>query len=181
VLDFLHESYTVSNARRLRGGNGPYMTFQDMICSTGGGEPKGNFHTYFSGTAVALRRQHPFLQGRHWGTRPSGHTVSSHTSFKLDVGVGNISASVGIQPGDGDYKGDIGNDGQFNGWKTSWANQFNRVNAFFISPHNFPFDGSTSFEGNNSEVMYEWAMGSTGTTQIKSFSKMKLFCAALSC
>lgn len=170
TVDFMHEAYTVTNARKLYGGGGAYWTFQDMVCSTGGGEPTANgYHVWFSGTAVALDRSNNDKIGAKWGKGESNSTVSTTFNFSLSAGVATIGASVGIQPGVGSYEGDIANDGKFPGWKNSWdPNQYNRVNAFFISPHRWPWDGATSFEGNTSQALYEWPMGSTGTGELRS-------------
>lgn len=179
----MHEAYTVTNARKLYGGGGPYWTFQDMLCSTGGGEPTASgYHVWFSGTAVALDRSHNDKIGTKWGTGESNSTVSTSFNFSLTAGVATIGASVGVQPGVGSYEGDIGNDGRFPGWKNSWdPNRYNRVNTFFVSPHRNPWDGANSFEGNTSQALYEWPMGSTGTGELRSDALIIDFCANYIC
>ncbi len=34
----------------------------------------------------------------------------------------------------------------------------NRINSFFVSPHTWPWDGTSNFEGNTGQVVYEWSM-----------------------
>ena len=181
-LDFMHEGYTEANARQLYGSNGSYWTFQDMICSTGGGDAKGNWHTWFAGTAVTISRTAEVKIGQHWGTHAtkvnSQDVVTTQLDFQLSAGVATIGASVNITPGQGTYGGDIQNDGRFPGYNSAW-NSFkkNRVNVFFVSPHNWPWDGTGSFEGNDGEVLYEWPMGSTGSKHIVTDSLLRLFCS----
>lgn len=170
TFDFFHETYTAPNARQLYGGHGKYYTFQDMLCSTGGGQSKGNYHLWFSGTAVTLAQKSEYEIGKQWGTGQSSSTEAISLNFQLAAGPASVGASVGVSPGVGTYGGDIGSDGRFTNYPGDW-NQYkrNRVNAFFVSPHRWPWDGTNSYEGNTSEVLYEWPMGTTGILRMHTY------------
>jgi hypothetical protein len=155
------------------GSAGKYWTFQDMLCSTGGGQSKTAYHLWFVGTAVTLAQTTDFELGRpKWGKGETKCNVNISLGFSIAHGPASVTASAGnICLGGGTIGGDIGSDGRFGHYPSAWQNyQRNRVNAFWVSPHNWPWDGSTSYEGNDSEVLYEWPMGMTGNLGLKSYS-----------
>ncbi|HET9895477.1 MAG TPA: fibronectin type III domain-containing protein, partial [Streptosporangiaceae bacterium] len=106
-FDYMHESYTVKNARQLQGPGGQYETFQDMICSTGGGQAGTNHHLWFTGTAVSLERDKEFKIGHKWGTGESNGSVNTSLNFQLSAGVATVAASIGVTVGGGTYGGDF--------------------------------------------------------------------------
>jgi Fibronectin type III domain len=177
-FDYMHASYTVKDARTLQGPNGSYKTFQDMICSTGGGQAGTNYHLWFTGTAVSLARDKEYKIGHQWGTGQSKGSVATSLNFQLSAGVASIGASIGVTVHGGTYGGDYFENTNMPHYPSSWK-QFdkNRVNTFWVSPNKFPWDGvdSAGFEGNNSEVLYEWPMGTTGTIKIHTYSLARVF------
>lgn len=176
-FDWYHEAYSEANARTLAGATGRYKTFQDMMCSAGGGESFNGFHQWFDGTAVTLDHKHEYEIGHTWGTGQTNGTVATTLSFSLSAGPASIGASVGIVPGHGDYKGSIQEDPRI-GVPSTWnAWQKNEINTFFISAHRFPWNGTSDYEGNTSQVLYEWTMGSTQTFHIYTRGAESIFCA----
>jgi hypothetical protein len=179
-FDWYHEAYGYKNARTLHNKNGAYKTFQEIMCSTGGGQTFNGYHQWFDGTAVTLDQSHEYEIGRIWGTgTSSGSTVTTNLSFNVSAGPASIGASVGVTTGQGTYTGTIQKDPKFHlpsSW-TSW--QRNEVNAFFVSPHTYPWDGTDSYEGNNSEVLYEWPMGTSTTFHVYTRGHIDYWCVAI--
>ncbi len=187
IYDYEHEAYSVSNARQLMNdkNHARYWTFQEMMCSTGGGnitDPGNGWHLWFSGTGVTLDQSHEYELGRTWSTSINGSaTAQSSFSFSLGIGLATIGASVNVTSAGGNYKGDIGVDSTldvpsaWNSWK------YNEVNGFWISPHTYYWDGTASYEGTTSQVLYEWPMNSKTTFHVYTRSQLNYFCAELSC
>jgi hypothetical protein len=119
---------------------------------------------------VTLAQKSEYEIGKQWGTGQSSSTEAISLNFQLAAGPASVGASVGVSPGVGTYGGDIGSDGRFTNYPGDW-NQYkrNRVNAFFVSPHRWPWDGTNSYEGNTSEVLYEWPMGTTGILRMHTY------------
>ena len=186
-FDFYHETYTAKNARTLYASAGSsYKTFQDLLCNVGGGQSKnvssgpneGYYHLWFVGTATTLSQKREYEIGKKWGTGQTNGSVSINLNFVLTAGPASVAAAVAVNPGGGNYQGDIGNDGLFPNYPKGWQPYYkNRVNMFWRSPHTFPWNGAQAgdYEGNASEVLYEWPMGTTGTFKILAYAVGKVF------
>jgi hypothetical protein len=178
AFDWYHEACAVKNARTLYNKGGKYETFQEMLCTVGGGQTYNGYHQWFDGSAVTLDQAHEYEIGHSWGTGTSGGAASSSLNFSLAAGPATIGASVGVVGG-GTYTGTVEDDPTYHlpsSWK-SWKK--NEVNANWGSPHTFPWDGTAGYQGNATQVLYEWPMGTGGTFHIYTRGHIDYWCVAI--
>ncbi len=159
--EWFNEAYSVKNARYVQGEG---ETFQEMLCSTGGGESKGSWHMWFVGDAVYLKATSPHKDGQKGGTNKSynssGGVQSVTFGYTLPVGkAGSINGSVDFDLNKGTEGYDVGNDGKFRSFPSGDLKYWkNRANVFWITAAHHVWDGTTSYKGNTMETLYEWPM-----------------------
>jgi hypothetical protein len=61
------------------------------------------------------------------------------------------------------------------GWPSEW--NANRVNAFYVSPHNWKWDGSASFQGNNGQVLWEEPEVGGEVVDVYAYMNIQALCA----
>jgi hypothetical protein len=162
--------YSVDNARFVSGR----WTFQTEQCVTGGGTSWNSWHQYFNGASTTESGTQ--LLGQTWGTGVSNSSTSTTLNFNVSAGPVQIGASTTITPGVGSYTGSTGHDPNIVGYPYSSGLDVNRVNANFVSPHSWVWDGTGSFEGNNGQALWETSE-SGASVSTYNFIGMKLFCA----
>jgi hypothetical protein len=153
---WLLSPYSVKHARVV---NGSY-TFQVQLCITGRGHTWNKWHQWFDGGAMELQYRRPLLLGDKWGTAVVRGSASSTLSFQLNAGVVTIGGSTQVSSY-GTHNGDEGHDPNLPLPKSWRKFDVNRVNAFYISPHNFIWDGTTDDEGNVGHALYEFPTAGT--------------------
>lgn len=155
--DWLNQLYSVSKARWLTGEG---YTFQVQFCTEGGGNTDHGWHQWFDGELMFYRSRPDSKIKWIWGKGASSSgSVSTTLNFSVTKGPVTIGASTTVTPGVGSYEGDFGPDGHFSEFpKRLDKYNRNRINTFFVSPHNWPWDGTSDFEGNTGQVVYEWSM-----------------------
>lgn len=183
TFDFTHFEYTKANAKLFYRNNGThYEAFESMLCTVGGGEPAPNMHMWFAGSAVALRQTVERKIGQKWGSGTTGGSVITTLNFQLTAGkYATIGASVPVTTGQGTYTGDIGADGRFPGYPWSPGFNPNRTNTYFITADNWIWDGTSSYEGNTSQVLAMWPMGTTGNFDWLTWSGIRVFACKSAC
>lgn len=184
-LSWLNQVYEVKNARqKVDANNNKYWTRQYQYCVTGGGDVHNSYHQWFDGHAATIAQQGSKWIARTGGTGvvPGTATISTALNFALAVGKATIGAQVNVNPrsgpGGGDYKWDIGRDGRFPNYPSSWANYWeNRNNTFYVAPHNYVWDGSGDYQGNTSHSVYEFHMSYTAKVHFLGWPALRAFCA----
>jgi len=69
-----------------------------------------------------------------------------------------IGGSVNVQQQD-NYSGNTGPNENMDPVLGSWVVpewNINRVNSYYVSPHNFIWDGSQDFQGNTNQALFEY-------------------------
>jgi hypothetical protein len=183
TFDFTHFEYTKANAKLFYRNNGThYQAFENMLCTVGGGEPAPNTHMWFAGSAVTMRQTVERKIGQKWGSGTTGGSVVTTLNFQLTGGkYATVGASVPVTVGQGTYTGDIGADGRFPGWPWNASFNPNRTNTYFITADNHPWDGTGSYEGNTSQMLAMWPMGTTGTFDWLTESIIRVFDCGIFC
>lgn len=180
-MQWFNEAYTVANARWVAGEG---ETMQDMVCTTGGGEPKGSWHMTFVGEAVYLKTTVPRKLGQsRGGTNKSYNKNSGNQSitvgYSLPVGkAGSINGNVTFDLNKGTESYDVGNDGKFPGFSDGqyWKN---RENVFWITADNHVWDGTTSYKGNTMETLFEWPMSQTTHHKLGIYPALEYICGSI--
>jgi Fibronectin type III domain len=185
TVSWLNQIYEVKNARVKHNPDGSaYETRQYQYCVTGGGNVHNKYHQWFDGHALTINQKGDREIDRRWGTgvAPGTATITTALNFALNVGKATIGASVTVHPrsgpGGGDFKGDVGADGRFlhypGAWKDFWKN---RINTFYVAPHNYVWDGTGDYEGNTSHGLYEFRMSYSGKVHFLGAWTIKAFCS----
>jgi hypothetical protein len=176
TYDWLDQLYSVSGARYLWNGKNWYWTYQIQYCTSGGGEVINGYHMNFIGNAIMWEARDTTSAkiSWTWGNGTTGNP-SSTLSFALTYGVAAIGASTQA-PGGGTFAGDLGNDGRFPGIAIPSYWEAGRINTYWQSPANWPWDGTTGYAGNTGQVLYEWPMG-TQIGAFYSYTDLQAFCA----
>jgi hypothetical protein len=182
-LDFIHFEYTKSNAKKYtNAAGGIYWVFESMLCTVGGGEAAGGHHMWFAGSAVTLEQSADRRIGQRWGSGTTGGSVVTTLNFQLTDGkYATVGASLPVTVGQGTYAGDISADGRFPGYP--WAPRFgpSRTNTYFITADNHLWDGTGAYEGNTSQDLAAWPMGSTGYFDWLTYSGIRVFSCKTFC
>jgi hypothetical protein len=185
TVSWLNQTYEVTNARTLYDSNGnPYKTRQWQYCVSGGGDVKNGWHQWFDGLAFTVERTADHHIGRRWGrnknVNKSASKVSTNLSFSVSAGPVTIGATTsGINPSHGDWSGDIGDDGKFYAYPTTWATNYwkNRTNTFWHSAHTYIWDGTGDYEGETGQTVFEFRMSDTGKYKFVPWVGLKAFCS----
>ena len=177
-FDWLNQLYAIAYARRLYGSSGSaYWTYQIQYCTSGGGQVFNGYHMNFAGNAImweATANNDNAKIGWKWPSGTSGNPTSS-LSFVVSYGPVSIG-STSQAPGGGTFTGDLGNDGRFPGIMVPDSWQVDRANTYWVSPANWPWDGTEGFAGNTAQVLFEWPMG-THIGTFYSYADLQAFCA----
>ncbi|HEX6682353.1 MAG TPA: hypothetical protein VF062_06135 [Candidatus Limnocylindrales bacterium] len=156
-VQYLYHLYSIDNARYITGVG---YTFQVETCTTGGGDVWNDHHQWFNGTTFRDQDSNRRMIGTAWGTAVVNGAVSSSLSFSVAQDPVSIGGSVNVQQQD-NYAGNTGPnenmDPALGGWVVAPWN-VNRVNSYYVSPHNFVWDGSQNFQGNTNQALYEYPM-----------------------
>lgn len=183
TYDWLNELYSVSYARKLFDSQQDkyYFTFQVQYCSSGGGNTSNGYHQDFVGNAMTWEGSSNQKIGWTWGDGTSGTTVGTQLAFQVSTGYGpvKIGATVSVTPGEGTYAGDLGNDGRFPGIMIPSGWNDSRDNTFWVSPANFLWDGTPSYEGNTAQTLDEWPMNGSNAYTFYDYAVQEGFCAEL--
>ena len=100
------------------------------------------------------------LIGWKWASAVKNGTASATLQFSVNVGVVTIGGSTNVASVSTHY-GSTGKDPNVR-WPKSWRKyNANRVNEYYVSPHNFPWDGTGAEEGNVGHSLYEFDTGGT--------------------
>lgn len=178
--DWLNQLYSVSRARYLTGEG---YTYQVQFCAEGGGNTKNGWHQWFNGELMFYKSRIDSKIKWIWGKGvSSGGSVNTTLSFSVSQGPVNIGASTTVTTGVGTYEGDFGPDGHFSNFPKKLSKyDINRINTYFVSPHTWPWDGTSSFEGNTGQVVYEWPMhyAKTHTLYFEDGVQLHGFCATV--
>lgn len=169
-LDWLFHFYSVDYARYISG----YWTFQAESCFTGGGHTWNTWHQWYDGGTVTATGAGRI--GQVWGNHADdAGTIKTELNFQVSAGPVQIGASTTVAKKD-TYSGLIGQDPNLDpGWPTEW--NANRINAFYVSPHNFKWDGSAAFQGNNGQVLWEQPEVGGDVVDIYAYMGMQALCA----
>ena len=81
----------------------------------------------------------------------------------------------------GTHAGDTGEDPNLNVPKTWRKDNINRVNAFYISSHDFFYQGTGSNEGNVGHGLYEFDTKNTVNFRYGAAIQVRAFCAEVKC
>jgi hypothetical protein len=168
-LHWLYNTYSVADARYVSN----HYTYQVEECFTGGGNTWNDYHQWYDGgtaTASAATRI-----GNIWGSyaTPAG-TITTALNFQVSKGPVDIGASTTVARAN-TYAGLVGSDPNMSpGWPASWNN--NRIDAFYVAPHNWIWDGTSSFEGNNGQVLWE-EPETGGPVPVHGYVQMQGLCA----
>ena len=177
---WLNQIYEVKNARVKQDNNGnSYQTRQYQFCVTGGGNVSNSYHQWFDAHASLINQTGSKWINKIWGRGPApgNKTISTVLNFVLSQGKATTGADVTVNPGHGDYDGTIGRDTRFTGFPAGWKDFWkNRINTFYVSPHTFPWDGTGSYEGNTSQITYEFHMSYAGKVHFLSDWQISAFC-----
>jgi hypothetical protein len=157
IIDWLNQLYSISDARFLQNEG---KTYQVQFCSVGGGNTSHGWHQWFNGNALFYQAKSDHKIKWIWGTGTSSDGgIKTALSFSVAKGPVNIGASTTVTTGVGSYLGTFGEDDAFGSYpKSAKKYDLNRVNTYFLSPHNHIWDGTAHFEGNTGQVVYEWSM-----------------------
>lgn len=187
TYSWLNQVYEVKNARVLYDSNRkPYETRQYQYCVSGGGDTQNGYAQWFEAHAQTVNRTSNRRIGQKWGqgSPPSSGSggITTTLNFSLNAGVATIGASSTINGNvNGDFDGTLGKDNRFLSYPPDWAQYWkNRVNTFYVSPHNWPWDGSAPYQGNTSQVLYEWHMSDTRVVHFYSWPTLQAFCTRIS-
>jgi len=157
ITDWLNQLYSVADARFLENEG---ETYQVQFCAVGGGNTHNDWHEWFVGEAMFYRSKSDHKLKWTWGKGTSSTGgIQTNLSFSVAKGPVTIGASTTVTTGVGTYGGDFGSDGRFANYpKKLLKYNLNRINTFFVSPHTWPWDGTSDFEGNTGQIVYEWSM-----------------------
>jgi hypothetical protein len=176
-MTWLLSPYSVKHARFLQG---PGYTFQVEMCMVGAGHSWNYWHQWFDGGAIVLRYTRPLMIGNKWGTGVVDGNASATLSFQLSKGAASIGGSTQVK-NYGSHSGDTGEDDNLNLPKKWRKYNINRVNAFYISSHDFFYQGTGSNEGNVGHALYEFDTKSSVNFQYGAAIQVRAFCAESSC
>ena len=175
ALQFYNEAYTIANARYVVGEG---ETMQDMVCTTGGGEPKNGSRMAFVGEAIYLKTTTDRRLGNPKGGTDktySGGGESISLGYTLPVGKGgSINGSVTFDLNKGSDGWDIANDGKFPGFPDGQYSG-NRSNVFWQSSCCYDWQGTTSYKGNTMETLFEWPMSLSTHPKIGTYPTLEYF------
>jgi hypothetical protein len=178
ITDWLNQLYSVSDARYLQG---EHETFQVQFCAVGGGNTHHSWHEWFVGEALFYKSTSDRKIKWTWGKGASkSGGINTTLSFSVAKGPATIGASTTVTTGVGSYEGDFGSDGHFTNYPKKLVKyNLNRINTYFVSPHTWPWDGTSSFEGNTGQVVYEWSMSyaRTHSLHFEDAVQIRGFCA----
>jgi hypothetical protein len=170
--DWLLSPYSVKHARVLGGKN----TFQVEMCMTGSGHTSNSYHQWFNGGAIVLQYTVAHKLGQKWGTKVVSGGSSATLNFQLSKGAVTIGGSTQVK-NYGTHAGDTGHEANLT-VPGKW-NKFdvNRVNTFYVSSHDFIFQGTASDEGNVGHALYEFDTGGTVNFRYGAATDIRAFCA----
>lgn len=176
-MTWLVSPYSVRHARFVSKN----FTFQVEMCLVGAGHSWNFWHQWFDGAAVLLRYTRPLLIGSKWGTKVADGASSATLNFMLTKGIASIGGSTQVQ-NYGSHSGDDGEDPNLAIPKKWSKYNINRVNAFYISSHDFFFQGTGNNEGNVGHALYEFD-DTAGTVNFRYAVavQVRAFCAEVSC
>lgn len=176
-MTWLLSPYSVKHARVLNNN----FTFQVEMCLVGSGHSWNYWHQWFDGGAIVLRYTGPHMIGSQWGTKVVGSGASATLSFQLSKGAASIGGSTQVK-NYGTHDGDTGEDPNLAVPKKWRKYNINRVNAFYRSSHDFPWQGTGSNEGNVGHALYEFD-DTAGTVNFRygAAIQVRAFCAEMSC
>lgn len=175
-MTWLLSPYSVRHARVL---NNSY-TFQVEMCMVGSGHSWNYWHQWFDGGAIVLKYVKPLMIGNKWGTKVVKGAASATLNFQLSKGVATIGGSTQVK-NYGSHSGDTGEDPNLNVPKKWREYNINRVNAFYISSHDFFYQGTGSNEGNVGHALYEFDTAGTVNFRYGAAIQVRAFCAEVSC
>jgi hypothetical protein len=172
-IHWIVEAYSVSHARLI---NKTSWTFQIQLCEAGSGHTWNHYHQWFDGAAQVVNFRRPHMLGWKWGDKVVGGTASAALDFQVNVGVVTIGASTSVASAD-THGGSTGPDPDL-GWPRTWRKyNANRINAFYVAPHNFIWDGTGSEEGNVGHSLYEFVSGRAVRFDFSAVATIRGFCA----
>lgn len=175
-MTWLLSPYSIKRARFLASG----PTFQVEMCLVGAGHSWNYWHQWFDGGAVLLRYIRPHMIGSKWGTKVVNGGASATLSFQLSKGAASIGGSTQVK-NYGTHAGDTGGDPNLSVPKKWRRYNINRVNTFYISSHDFFFQGTGSNEGNVGHGLYEFDTAGAVNFQYGAAIQVRAFCAEISC
>jgi hypothetical protein len=147
------DAYAVDHARFVSGED----KLQIELCETGGDSVWNSYHTWFSGGDVFIEDGAARGLGSPiWGHDVVNSTTYSTINFQVAAGPVTIGATTPVTAEDV-HDGGIGhNENMTNpsGYNAAW--DINRTNAFYQAPHDWIWQGSANFQGNNSNTLYEY-------------------------
>lgn len=159
-LSWVFHPYTITNARYVSGA----YTYQLELCMSGGGHSWNDWHQWFQGAGMTMEDSTPRKIAQTWGNEVKNGQISTTLSFQVAAGPVTIGASTTVTPAD-TYSGNQGHDANMR-WSGNTAWDINRVNAFYVAPHSFTWQGSADFQGNNAHALYEYPMTYPGKISV---------------
>lgn len=176
--DWLLSPYSVTHARYLDVSHRKTFTFQVELCMTGSGHTWNSYHQWFNGGAIVLAYKKPYKIGQKWGTGVVHGAAVATLNFQLSKGAVTIGGSTQVK-NYGTHGGDTGHDANLPVPKSWNRYDVNRVNAFYVSSHDWKWQGTSSDEGNVGHGLYEFDTGKTVNFAYGGATEIQAFCAKL--
>jgi hypothetical protein len=160
--NYVYFRYMQRNARSLSGSHGRYYTKQYEDCTTGGGHSKGGNRLTRAVTGMSRTGATSIVKWA-WGTKAHSGVVKASLTFEVKAGPVTISGTDYIHDQD-TLDGSLGGDKDLDFTNISHNNENNQVDSFWESPDTFIWDGSTHFEGNVGQGLWEYPMSAHAGT-----------------
>lgn len=147
--------YSLKHARIL---NQKDWTFQVQLCATGGGNTWNVWDQYFDGLGVTLKYTSSKMIDWTWPSKVDNGEASSSLNFEVNLGVVSIGGTDAVS----NYGSHSGNPGVNTNmrWPSGWKKyDNNRLNTYYSSAHTFWYQGTSAFEGNVGQALYEFVTG----------------------